>query len=110
MSVPKVTWFAHGFALLAAIQAPAAWAQHPFLSDAEWSALRHEAGGTAPYENLRALTRLHRVPATAEFDQAASYMQDRIRDAVSGELGPIPLDVVSDYLKACEEAKVIAFH
>jgi hypothetical protein len=32
-----------------------------------------------------------------------------IRDAVAGELGPIPLEVVSDYLKACEEAKVIAF-
>jgi hypothetical protein len=32
-----------------------------------------------------------------------------IRDAVSGELGPIPLDIVSDYLNACAEAKVIAF-
>ena len=33
-----------------------------------------------------------------------------IRDAVSAEYGPIPLDVVTDYLKACEEAKVIAIH
>jgi aminopeptidase YwaD len=32
-----------------------------------------------------------------------------IRDAVSAEFGPIPLDVVSDYLNACEEAKLIAF-
>jgi hypothetical protein len=32
-----------------------------------------------------------------------------IRDAVSGELGPISLDLVSDYLKACEEARIIAF-
>jgi aminopeptidase YwaD len=32
-----------------------------------------------------------------------------IRDAVSGELGPVPLEIVSDYLQACEEAKVIAF-
>jgi len=32
-----------------------------------------------------------------------------IRDAVAGEFGPIPLDVVSDYLQACEEAKIIAF-
>ena len=32
-----------------------------------------------------------------------------IRNAVSAEFGPIPLDVVSDYLKACEEAKIIAF-
>ncbi len=31
-----------------------------------------------------------------------------IRDAVSGELGPVPLDLVSDYLRACEEANVIA--
>jgi hypothetical protein len=32
-----------------------------------------------------------------------------IRDAVAGEFRPIPLDVVSDYLQACEEAKIIAF-
>jgi aminopeptidase YwaD len=32
-----------------------------------------------------------------------------IRDAVSAEFGPLPLDIVSDYLKACEEAKIIAF-
>jgi aminopeptidase YwaD len=31
-----------------------------------------------------------------------------IRDAVAAEIGPIPLDVVADYLKACEEAKIIA--
>jgi hypothetical protein len=31
-----------------------------------------------------------------------------IRDAVAGEYGPIPLDVVADYLKACEEAKIVA--
>jgi hypothetical protein len=32
-----------------------------------------------------------------------------IRDAVSGELGPIPFEIVSDYLRACEQANVIAF-
>jgi hypothetical protein len=32
-----------------------------------------------------------------------------IRDAVAGEFGPIALNVVSDYLQACEEAKIIAF-
>lgn len=32
-----------------------------------------------------------------------------IRDAVSAEFGPIPLGLVSDYLQACEEAKIIAF-
>ncbi len=30
-----------------------------------------------------------------------------IRDAVAAEYGPIPLDVVADYLKACEEAKIV---
>jgi hypothetical protein len=33
----------------------------------------------------------------------------QIRDEVSAELGPLPLDIVLDYLKACEEAKIIAF-
>ncbi len=32
-----------------------------------------------------------------------------IRDAVSAEFGPIPVEMVSDYLTACEEAKIIAF-
>jgi hypothetical protein len=30
-----------------------------------------------------------------------------IRDAVAAEYGPIPLDVVADYLKACAEAKIV---
>jgi hypothetical protein len=30
-----------------------------------------------------------------------------IRDAVAAELGPIALDVVDDYLRACEDAKII---
>ncbi len=33
----------------------------------------------------------------------------QIRDAVAGEFGPISLELVSDYLQACEEAKIIAF-
>ena len=32
-----------------------------------------------------------------------------IRDAVAAEFGPIPVELVSDYLQACEEAKIIAF-
>jgi aminopeptidase YwaD len=66
-------------ALVLALSAPA-WGQHPFLSQTEWLTLRNEAGGTAPYENLRVLTRLHRVPATAEFDQAASFIQERAQE------------------------------
>jgi aminopeptidase YwaD len=65
--------------LLAASSIPA-WAQRPFLSETQWSALRHEASGAAPYENLRALTRLHRVPATPEFDQAADLMLARAKE------------------------------
>ncbi len=30
-----------------------------------------------------------------------------IRDAVSAEYGPLPIDLVTDYLEACVEAKVI---
>jgi aminopeptidase YwaD len=57
-----------------------AWAQRPFLSEQEWSMLRDEASGAAPYENLRALTRLHRVPATAEFEQAADFILARAKE------------------------------
>src|SRR5271154_7154573 len=67
-------------ALLLGFAVQAAWAQAPFLSDSQWSDLRHEANGTAPYENLRALTRLHRVPATAEFDQAADLILARAKE------------------------------
>ncbi|HEX3912269.1 MAG TPA: M28 family peptidase [Steroidobacteraceae bacterium] len=80
MKVIQTIRVASCLALLAAISPNAAWAQHPFLSDAQWSALRHEAGGNTPYENLRALTRLHRVPATAAFDQAADFMLERAKE------------------------------
>jgi aminopeptidase YwaD len=69
-----------GVALLWAIHSSAAWAQLPFLSDTEFSNLRREASGSAPYENLRALTRLHRVPATPEFDQAANFILTRAQE------------------------------
>lgn len=57
-----------------------ATAQQPFLSSAQWVALRNEASGAAPYENLRFLTRLHRVPSTAQFDQAAQFVEQRARE------------------------------
>jgi aminopeptidase YwaD len=66
--------------LVAALLPSSAWAQQPFLTQTQWSALRDEAGGTAPYENLRALTRLHRVPATPEFDQAADFILKRAQE------------------------------
>jgi aminopeptidase YwaD len=67
-------------AFLLAVSSYAASAQGPILPESQWSALRHEAGGTAPYENLRALTRLHRVPATPEFDQAADFILARAKE------------------------------
>ncbi len=38
------------------------------------------SSGAAPYENLRYLTGLHRVPATPEFDQAAQFILQRARE------------------------------
>jgi aminopeptidase YwaD len=57
-----------------------AFGQQPFLGVREWTALRDESSGAAPYENLRYLTGLHRVPATAEFDQAAQCVLQRARE------------------------------
>ncbi len=54
--------------------------QQPFLNDHQWTALREESNGAAPYENLRYLTGLHRVPATADFDQAAQFVLQRARE------------------------------
>jgi hypothetical protein len=56
------------------------YAQQPFLSEAQWTEIRDETSGVAPYENLRLLTRLHRVPATPEFDQAADFMLARAKE------------------------------
>jgi aminopeptidase YwaD len=68
-------------------------AQQPFLPAHQWTALRDESGGAAPYENLRYLTGLHRVPATADFDQAAQFILQRAREYgladVHGEKFPI---------------------
>lgn len=55
-------------------------AQEPFLPSGQWVKLRDEASGAAPYENLRYLTRLHRVPATVEFDQAAQFVLQWARE------------------------------
>ena len=67
-----------GIVFLIAI--PLSRAQEPFLPSEQWVKLRDEANGTAPYENLRYLTRLHRVPATTEFDQAAQFVLERARE------------------------------
>jgi len=64
--IPFVTLFALG--------------QQPFLDVRQWTTLREESNGAAPYENLRYLTGLHRVPATPEFDQAAQFVLQRARE------------------------------
>jgi aminopeptidase YwaD len=57
-----------------------AFGQQPFLDAHQWTELRDESNGAAPYENLRYLTGLHRVPATPEFDQAAQFVLQRARE------------------------------
>ena len=66
--------------LLLTLSSPCAFAQQPFLSSRHWAALRDESSGAAPYENLRYLTSLHRVPATADFEQAAQFVLQRARE------------------------------
>jgi hypothetical protein len=66
-----------GFVLAFTLGAPC---QQPFLNVHQWTALRDESSGAAPYENLRYLTGLHRVPATPEFDQAAQFVLQRVRE------------------------------
>ena len=55
-------------------------AQEPLLSPQQWSLIREEVNGISPYENLRYLTGLHRVPGTAAFSQAAQFIVERARD------------------------------
>jgi len=57
-----------------------AFGQQPFLSVRQWTSLRDESSGAAPYENLRYLTGLHRVPATADFDLAAQFVLQRAHE------------------------------
>ena len=80
MSVIRTPFLLAAIAMLPAMQCSPAWAQRPFLSEQQWSNLRREASGTASYENLRALTRLHRVPATPEYDQAANFILERAKE------------------------------
>jgi aminopeptidase YwaD len=68
------------FCLILVFFAPCALGQQPFLSVPQWRTLRDESSGAAPYENLRYLTGLHRVPATPEFDQAAQFILQRAHE------------------------------
>ena len=68
------------FSALFFLSSVLAFGQQAFLSSSQWVALRDESNGAAPYENLRYLTRLHRVPATAEFDEAAAFIAQRAKE------------------------------
>jgi aminopeptidase YwaD len=74
MRTPRLVCFVLAFTTLYA------FGQQPFLNVHQWTALRDESSGAAPYENLRYLTGLHRVPATPEFDQAAQFVLQRARE------------------------------
>jgi aminopeptidase YwaD len=78
--LPRSICLALAFATGFAAQICPAQGGQPILAESQWSLLRSEASGTAGYENLRALTRLHRVPATAEFDQAADFILQRAQE------------------------------
>jgi aminopeptidase YwaD len=66
--------------ILLALSCAGALAQQPFVPAKQWLALRNESNGAVPYENLRYLTTLHRVPATVDFDQAAQFVLQRARE------------------------------
>jgi aminopeptidase YwaD len=76
-----------------------AFGQQPFLGARQWTALRDESSGAAPYENLRYLTGLHRVPATADFDQAAQFVLQRAREygLVDAHSEQFPIDGTRRY-------------
>lgn len=76
-----------------------AFAQQPFLTARQWIALRDESNGAAPYENLRYLTTLHRVPATAPFDQAANFILQRAREygLADAHSEQFPIDGIKTY-------------
>ncbi len=65
---------------MVAFTALGALGQQPFLGAGQWKALRDESSGAVPYENLRYLTGLHRVPTTAAFEQAAQFVLQRARE------------------------------
>src|SRR3984957_7589814 len=76
-----------------------AFGQAPFLNPRQWTALRDESSGAAPYENLRYLTTLHRVPATAEFDQAAQFVLQRAKEygLTDAHSEQFPVDGIKQY-------------
>ena len=75
------------------------FAQQPFLTARQWTMLRDESNGAVPYENLRYLTTLHRVPATTQFEQAANFILQRAREYGLGDVHSeqFPIDGEKQY-------------
>lgn len=75
------------------------FAQQPFLTARQWTMLRDESNGAVPYENLRYLTTLHRVPATTQFEQAANFILQRAREYGLTDVGSeqFPIDGAKQY-------------
>lgn len=76
----NVSLICFALALCALFPYATALGQQPFLDAQQWTALRNESNGAAPYENLRYLTTLHRVPATPQFEQAANFILQRAKE------------------------------
>jgi aminopeptidase YwaD len=93
MRIPRLVCF------LVALTSLFAFGQQPFLSVAQWTALRDESSGASPYENLRYLTGLHRVPATPEFEQAAQFVLQRAREygLADAHSEQFPIDGIKTY-------------
>jgi hypothetical protein len=65
------------------------------------------SGGSSRFVNVQDKSTLYAYEIVNFVDGKRSVAD--IRDAVSAEFGPIPLGIVSDYLNACQEAKIIVF-
>jgi hypothetical protein len=65
------------------------------------------SGGSSRFVNVQDSSALYAYEIVNFVDGKRSVAD--IRDAVSAEFGPIPVEIVADYLNACEEAKIIAF-
>src|SRR6516164_2058150 len=74
-------------------------AQESLLPVKQWTALRDESNGAVPYENLRYLTNLHRVPATADYDKAADFILQRAKEygLENAHAEQFPIDGVRTY-------------
>ena len=93
-------------AFVALLPFGAALGEQPFLTPSDWSLLRETSSGSAPYENLRFLTGLHRVPSSTAFDQAAAFVLEKAQ-AYGLKLGREPA-WAGPHAEAFERAAYVA--